>query len=199
MEDRCTRHAGLPTETVRCAQGTCTQHVYHDPALRRTCTRPVAPHLTSPPCSLTTVKCSVAPKSAEPHNHAQPSQQASGCKARWVGHLGTQRSLNTRPPHPAGLECSLPPRVQLSAWLGQGTWRQQWRPTQGTEKIVPPLPLSSLSLIFLAGLMTEVQPAPGKRVRIFGAQAPSRVPLARAPQVPWAPSSSQPGGGRRPR
>ena len=98
MEERCTRHTGLPTERVRCSQGTCTQHVYHDPVLLWTCTRPMAPHLTGPSCSLTTAKCSVAPKSAEPQNHAHAGQQASGCKARWVGYLGTQRSLNT--PHP---------------------------------------------------------------------------------------------------
>ena len=144
---------------ARCAQTTCPQHLYREPALRRMCTRPMAPHLTGPPRSLTTANCSVAPKSTKPCNHARPGRQASGCKARWGGHLGMQKSLNT--PHPAGLECR-PSQVQVSAGLGQRTWRHQWRPTQDRE-ISPPLPLllSSFCLVFMAGPGTEVQPVPG--------------------------------------
>ena len=60
-----------------------------------------------------------------------------------------QRSLNT--PHPAGLEFRLPSRVPLNAGLSQRTWRHQWRPTQGREKIGPPLPVlfSSFCFVFL--------------------------------------------------
>ena len=134
---------------ARCAQTTCPQHLYRKPALRLMCTRPMAPHLTGPLRSLTTANCSVAPKSTKHCNHARPGRQASGCKARWGGHLGMQKSLNT--PHPAGLECR-PSQVQVSAGLGQRTWRHQWRPTQG-RVISPPLPLllSSSCLVFLAG------------------------------------------------
>ena len=59
--------------------------------------------------------------------------------------------------------------TSVEAYSGQG------------EDSSTPFPFPSFSLIFLAGPMTEVQPAPGKRVRTLGAQTPSRVPLARVP------------------
>lgn len=101
MEERCARHTDLHSERARCAQETCTQHLYHGPALRWMWTRPMALSLTGPPCSLTTAKCSVAPKSAEHQNHAYPGKQGSGCKARRVGPLGMPRSPST--PQPADL------------------------------------------------------------------------------------------------
>ena len=94
--------------------------------------------LTGPPCSFTTARCSVAPKSAEHRIRAYPGKQGSGCMARRLAHLGMQRSSST--PHTAGLEFQNPPRVPLKVGSNQRTWRHQWRPSQGRE-ISPPLPV----------------------------------------------------------
>ena len=149
-----------PFRRARCAQEICPQHLYHGPALRWMCTRPMALSLTGPPCSLTTAKCSVAPKSAEPQNHAYPGKQGLGCKARRGGHLGMPRSPST--PQPAGLEFRIPPRVPLNAGLSRRTWRHPWRPNQGRE-ISGPLQLllspSAWSSWLYPG--TEVQPVLG--------------------------------------
>lgn len=106
---------------------------------------PVAPHLTGPPCSLITAKCSVAPKSTEPRKLAHPGQQGSGCKARWVGHLGTQRSLNT--PHPAGRGMQTPSQGPAKCRAGPEDLEAAVEADSGREGQTTPSPLLSSSCL----------------------------------------------------
>ena len=97
-----------------------------------------------------------------PRTMSAPARHTSGCKARWVGHLGTRRPVNTPTPTQLAWTADSTPGSRCmdpGAWLGQGSCRQQGGQLRAGRSRSAPSPSPFLLLPCLPGRTLDRGPA----------------------------------------